>query len=170
MGWAVLSGDGETAPVYHGSGIARFPRKNLAYQVYKLELIQHWTLVAPWHLHTYRPDAVVCETLPAVGGGNFTAATQSELAKASITTVMAMAYERDYPVFQLAAITVKTRIGGKKNASKVAVRNGVIDLLPELADRKFEWTESKKTMDEPDALGVGLTYLGYSNLRLRLVK
>jgi Holliday junction resolvasome RuvABC endonuclease subunit len=96
--------------------------------------------------------------LPAVGFNN---AIQAELAKAAITTVIAMAFEREIPVYQIAAITVKTRIGGNKRASKVAVRNGAISLLPELEPRKFEWTEAKKTMDEPDALGVSLAQLGY---------
>jgi hypothetical protein len=48
----------------------------------------------------------------------------------------------------------------------VQVRNGVIKLLPELEPRKFEWTDSKKTMDEPDAIAVGLTQLGYTTLRV----
>src|SRR3954466_5229517 len=98
MGWAVLEGDGETAPTYINSGIERFARGKKAFQLYKLNLIEHWTVVAPAQFVYYKPDAIVCETLPAVGGGSFVAATQSELAKASITTVMAMAYERDYPV------------------------------------------------------------------------
>jgi Holliday junction resolvasome RuvABC endonuclease subunit len=166
MGWAVLEGDGETAPTYINSGIERFARGKKAFQLYKLNLIEHWTVVAPAQFVYYKPDAIVCETLPAVGGGSFVAATQSELAKASITTVMAMAYERDYPVYQLAAVTVKKQIGGKPNASKVQVRNGAIGLLPVLEPRKFEWTDAKKTMDEPDAIGVGLTHLGYSTLRL----
>ena len=165
MGWSVVQGDGETAPEYIDSGIAKFPRHKQDYQPYKLKLIQHWTYLAPAQFLRYKPDAIACETLPAVGGGSFVAATQSELGKAAITTVMAMAFERDIPVYQLAAVTVKARIGGSKKASKVQVRNGVIQLLPVLEPRKFEWTDSKKNMDEPDALGVGLTHLGYSVLR-----
>jgi Holliday junction resolvasome RuvABC endonuclease subunit len=158
MGFSVVAGDGQTAPEYIDSGIAKFPRNGKDYQPYKLELIQHWTYLAPYQFNKYDPDAVVCETLPAVGFNN---AIQAELAKAAITTVIAMAFEREIPVYQIAAITVKTRIGGNKRASKVAVRNGAISLLPELEPRKFEWTEAKKTMDEPDALGVSLAQLGY---------
>lgn len=165
MGWSVLEGDGETAPIYIDSGIAKFPRNGRDFQPYKLSLIDHWTYLAPAQFIKYGPDCIACETLPAVGGGSFVAATQSELGKAAITTVIAMAFERDIPVYQIAAVTVKVRIGGNKKASKVAVRNGVISLLPVLEPRKFEWTDSKKTMDEPDALGVGLTHLGYSVLR-----
>lgn len=166
MGWSVLEGDGETAPVYIDSGIAKFPRGGKDFQPYKLDLIEHWTYLAPAQFTRYNPDCIAAETLPAVGGGNFTAATQSELGKAAITTVMAMAFERDIPVYQIAAVTVKTRIGGKRGASKVKVRNGVIQFLPILVPRKFEWTDAKKTMDESDALGVGLTQLGYSVLRI----
>lgn len=164
MGWACLAGDGLTAPVYVASGIARFPRGKKDYQPYKLELIENWTYVGPAMFSEYNPDAIVCETLPAVGFNN---AIQAELAKAATTTVQAMAFERSIPVFQIAAITVKTRIGGKKNATKVQVRNGVIDFLPELEPRKFEWTDAKKTMDEPDAIGVGLAHLGYSVKRVK---
>jgi Holliday junction resolvasome RuvABC endonuclease subunit len=163
MGWSALAGDGATAPVYIDSGIARFPRNNKPYQTYKLELIRNWTYLGPSQFSTYKPDAIVCETMPAVGFGN---AVQAELAKAAITTVIAMAMEREIPVYQLAAVTVKKQIGGKQNATKVQVRNGVIKLLPELEPRKFEWTDSKKTMDEPDAIAVGLTQLGYTTLRV----
>lgn len=166
MGWSVLEGDGATAPTYIDSGIAKFPRHKKDFQPYKLDLIQHWTYLAPYHINTYKPDAIACEILPAVGGGNFVAATQSELAKAATVTVMAMAFERDIPVYQVAAVTVKKRIGGKQGATKTQVRNGVIDFLPVLEPRKFEWTDAKKTMDEPDAIAVGLVQLGYQKLRI----
>lgn len=163
MGFACLVGDGETAPVYIESGITKVPRNNMDYQPYKLHLIEQWTYIAPAQFVRYSPDFIVCETMPAIGFNN---ATQAELAKAAIITVMAMAMERSIPVFQIAAITVKKQIGGHGKATKVRVRDGVIRLLPELADRKFEWQESKKTMDEPDALGVGLAKLGYSILKV----
>lgn len=159
MGWAVIDGDGETAPVYVASGIVRFPRAKLDYQPYKLKLIEHWTFVAPAMISKYNPDAIVAETMPAVGFGN---AVQAELAKAAITTVLAMGFFYNIPVYQIAAVTVKKRIGGKSNATKVQVRNGAIHLLPVLEPRKFEWTDSKKTMDESDALGIDLAFLGYS--------
>lgn len=166
MGYGCVEGDGETAPMYIASGIAKFPRGKKNWQPYKLDLIEHWTYMAPHQFNIFMPDYICCETLPAVGGGNFVAATQSELGKAAITTVMAMAYEREIPVYQIAAITVKKQIGGNSKASKVKVRDGVIQFLPELAPRRFEWQDSKGTMDEPDALGVGLAKLGYSVLRL----
>lgn len=163
MGFACVEGDGETAPVYIESGITKAPRHDMEYQKYKLHLIEQWSWLAPAQFVKYKPDAIVAEIMPAVGFNN---ATQAELAKAAIITVMAMAFTYSVPVYQIAAITVKKHIGGHGKASKVKVRDGVIRLLPELAPRKFEWQESKKTMDESDAIGIGLTKLGYSVLRV----
>jgi Holliday junction resolvasome RuvABC endonuclease subunit len=163
MGYGVIDGDGETAPIYIDSGIAKFPIGKKKYQAYKLELIEHWSWMAPAQFVKYQPDFIVCETLPAVGFNN---STQAELAKAAIITVMAMAFHHRVPVYQIAASTVKRDIGGHGKATKVQVRDGVIYFLPELAPRKFEWQDSKKTMDEPDALGVTLAKLGYSRFKV----
>jgi Holliday junction resolvasome RuvABC endonuclease subunit len=163
MGWACLQGDGETAPDYIDSGIVKFPKGKQDHQPYKLKLIEHWTWMAPAQFTRYRPDFIVCEIMPAIGFGN---AVQAELAKAAIITVIAMALEREIPVYQIAATTVKKQIGGSGKASKVKVRNGVCQLLPELAPRRLEWQEAKKTMDESDALGIGLAKLGYSVLKV----
>jgi Holliday junction resolvasome RuvABC endonuclease subunit len=159
MGWAVLE-DGPK-PVYVASGIIRFHRRpNEEYQHYKLRLEEHYTYVGPELLSNYHPDRVVNETVPAVGFNN---ATQADLAKTAITVIHAMAYERDFPVYQIGATTIKTQIGGSKKATKVKVRNGVIMLLPELAGRKKEWV---KVFDESDAIATGLTALGYSILKV----
>lgn len=162
MGYSVLEGDSQTAPEYIDSGIQRFPKGKMDHQPYKLKLIEHYTYVTPAMIARYQPDAIVAETVPAIGFGN---AVQAELAKAAIITVLAMGFFYNVPVYQIAAITVKARIGGNKKATKVQVRNGVLQLLPILEPRKFEWTDSKKTMDESDALGIGLAFLGYSTRR-----
>jgi Holliday junction resolvasome RuvABC endonuclease subunit len=165
MGFAVLEGDGVTAPKYIDSGIVRVPMKDMDYQPYKLHLIEQWTWLAPAHLVKYEPDLIVCETMPAVGYNN---STQAELAKAAIITVMAMAFEREIPVHQIAATTVKKHIAGNHRATKVKVRDGMIGFLPELAPRRMQWQDSKKTLDESDALGIGLAKLGYSVHKLGL--
>src|SRR5438105_217414 len=103
MGYSVIEGDGETAPVYIDSGISRFPRNGRDFQPYKLNLIDHWTYLAPAMIIKYKPDAIVAETMPAVGFGN---AVQAELAKAAINTVLAMGFFYNVPVYQIAAITV----------------------------------------------------------------
>jgi Holliday junction resolvasome RuvABC endonuclease subunit len=163
MGWSVVEGDGETAPEYIDSGIHRFPMGKLKHQAYKLRLIEHWTVVAPAQFMRYKPDAIVAETLPAIGFGN---AVQAQLAQAAITTALAMGFYYNIPVYQIAAVTVKKQIGGDPKASKVKVRNGACELLPVLEPRRMEWTEAKKTMDESDSLGINLAFLGYSTLRL----
>lgn len=163
MGYAVIAGDGKTEPRYIDSGIIKCPRyDDEGFQDYKLRLEEFWTYKGPELLEIYKPDVVANEVVPAVGGGSFIVATQSELVKAAITVVHAMAFERDKPVAQISAITIKSKIGKKKTATKVAVRNGVIDLLPELATKKKGWT---KVFDESDALAGGLAFLGYTNFR-----
>src|SRR5690242_7838986 len=87
MGWSVLEGDGATAPVYIDSGIEKYRKGKMDHQPYKLKLIEHYTYVAPGHFELFRPDAVVMETLPAVGFNN---GVQADLAKAAATTVIAM--------------------------------------------------------------------------------
>lgn len=99
------------------------------------------------------------EIVPVVGGGNFVAATQSQLAATAVTTFQGIAVDRGYEIKQIGATTIKKKIGGKQKATKVGVRNGVIELLPILVDHKKQWT---KIFEEPDALAVGLTDLGYS--------
>jgi Holliday junction resolvasome RuvABC endonuclease subunit len=151
-------------PIYHGSGYFGVKRltngkKDEPYQEWRLRIIEFWVEKADDLLRFYKPDRVVSEIVPVVGGGNFVAATQSQLAGTANTTVQSVAVDRGYPIAQVGATTVKAKIGGSKKATKVAVRNGVIKLMPLLADRKRQWT---KIFEEPDALAICLTSLGYS--------
>jgi Holliday junction resolvasome RuvABC endonuclease subunit len=124
-----------------------------------MRLIGAWSDEAAQLLFQYSPEKVASETIPAVGGGNFVVATQSYLAHAQITTVHAVALINGYDnITQIGATTVKARIGLRKDATKVQVRNGVFDLVPALVERKKDWT---KLFDEPDACAVALTALGY---------
>lgn len=166
MGFGIIEREGknkaESKLHYRGSGyygVVRGTNKSKPepYQQYRLRLISFWVREAKALLHSHKPDIVVSEIVPVVGGGNFVAATQSQLGSTAITSVQAMAVNEGYKIEQVGATTVKARIGGGKKATKVAVRNGVIKLLPILEDRKVQWT---KIFEEPDALGVGLTYLG----------
>lgn len=158
-GWAVIEGDGSTEPKYIASGILACPRdKKEGYQDYKLRLEQVHTLLAPTMFAEYEPDIIGNEIVPAVGGGSFIVATQSELAKSAISVIHAMAFERQYPVKQIGATSIKKMIGGSGSATKVKVRNGVLALFPELAPRKSEWV---KVFDEPDAIAGGAATLGY---------
>lgn len=168
MGWAALERETskpvkDKPPIHLGVGHWGVDRevngKKLPYQEYRLKLEDYWIAKTP-ELLVYRPDAVVCEIVPVVGGGNFVAATQSQLAATAITVVQVIAKQYGIPVYQIGATTVKARIGGGKKATKVKVRDGVIKIMPTLADFKKEWT---KVFDVSDAVAIGLAYWGYKN-------
>lgn len=165
MGWSILDRNG-SKPVYIDSGLVELPRNNIAFQEYRLQLINTlvYLLNRPMSvLETeWQPvSEVVTETVPALGsfGG-----VQMYLVNVAVTTVQAMAFDRGIPVSQIGATTVHTAMAGKKKknkkTTKVQVRNGVLKLLPELEYRKPDWT---KKFDEPDAIAIGLTSLGFYN-------
>lgn len=166
MGWCVLESEGTKSkpPVSHGLGYFGLERQvngsKLPYQEYRLKLLDFWIETTPNLLESYRPDKVVSEIVPVVGGGNFVVATQSQLAIAAVTVVQVVAKQYGIPVTQIGATTVKTRIGGDKKASKVKVRNGVFKIMPELERFKKEWV---KMFDVSDAVAIGLTDMGYNN-------
>lgn len=160
LGWGLLErGD---KPIYLDSGIISLPRGSKVYQAYRLEIISFY-VENLWRLidDPYIPiDVVVNETVPAAGTFN---GTQMYLVNAVVAAIQALTMERGIKVDQIGATSVQSRIAvGKKGrkTSKVQVRNGVIELLPELLPRKSEWV---KVFEEPDALAVGLAYMEYSN-------
>lgn len=161
MGWSVIKGDGKSTPTWQGSGIATFERdEKEKFQVYRLRVIDFWVTRTGELLNSYKPDELINETVPAVGGGNFVVATQSYLANVAITTIQTIARAKGYLVKQIGATTVKKKIGRAKNATKVKVRNGIYEIMPEMKTRHTQWTQPK-CMDEPDAIAVALTHLGY---------
>jgi Holliday junction resolvasome RuvABC endonuclease subunit len=164
MGWGCIDVDtpgveDEENPRYVDSGIFGISRADdESWQDYKLKLTEFHTERAVYLVTIYEPDALVSEIIPAIGGHNFKAATQEQLAQAAISGVHAVAFICGVPVYQIAANTVKKRIGGAGGATKVKVRNGVMTLLPVLQPRKKEWV---KIFDEPDGIAVGLAWSGY---------
>lgn len=158
MGWGVIAAHTPAPPKYVGSGIFGISRaKDESWQDYKLKLTKFHVEQAIYLMRTYEPDVVVNEIIPAIGGHNFKAATQEQLAQAAISGVHAVAYILEIPVYQIAANTIKKQIGGAGGATKVKVRNGVMELLS-LQHRKKEWV---KVFDEPDGLAAGLAWAGY---------
>lgn len=158
MGWASLR-EHQGRPYYHASGILALPHDTGKFQAYRLELINELIVSVPALIDLCEPDEIVTETVPAVGsfGG-----TQMYLANVACTVVQTIALQRNLPVYQIAARTVQSNIAigrrpGKK-VSKVMVRNGVIELLPELVQYKKKWV---KVFDEPDAIAGGLAHLGF---------
>lgn len=155
MGWAVI----DEGPKWVASGIMGLTKLDTqSFQEYRLALIDYWVEETPNLLQWFDPDFVANETIPLIGGGS--AAMQSVLAASAVTTVQTICKIHGMKVEQIAAVTVKARVGGIKTATKPKVRDGVITLLPELAQRKSDWTKAD-TFDEPDAIGVGLVALGY---------
>lgn len=167
LGWAVIDTPyDELMPEVRASGILGLHREDgEKYQVYKLRLIDYWAIHAPKLLSKHRPTLLVSETQPAVGGGNYIAATQAELAKTAITILQAWAYHSGLTVVQIAGSTVKKAIGGKQDASKAKVRNGVIPhVSPELGLRLKKQSVGKPAVwDESDAIAIGLAHLGLEN-------
>jgi Holliday junction resolvasome RuvABC endonuclease subunit len=168
-GWCVLTRDSKrgkrSAPEAKGLGYFGIPRKvnegkKTDYQPYRLSLLDLWIEKAPHLIESYEPEEIVSEIVPPVGSGGFVVATQSQLALCAITAIQVVAKQRGIPIAQVGATTVKTRIGGGKKATKVAVRNGVFKIIPDLEDRKKEWS---KMFDVSDAVAIGLTHWEYDN-------
>jgi Holliday junction resolvasome RuvABC endonuclease subunit len=163
LGWAILDKVGGK-PVYYDSGLVSFPAYK-PFQKYRLDLIDYYVdaLTRPGSVfdNSFAPvTQVVNETVPAVGsfGG-----TQMYLVNVAMSVVQTIARLAGIPVDQIAARTVQSRIAvgpKRKKVSKVQVRNGVFQLLPELEYRKSDWT---KVFDEPDSIATGLAYLGFVN-------
>lgn len=167
QGWIVLERansekTGNKPPIHHGLGYFGVPRKvngsKTDYQPYRLSVLDLWIEQTPILIERYEPEEIISEIVPPVGSGNFVVATQSQLALCAITTVQVIAKQHGIPVKQVGANSVKANIGGGKKATKVAVRNGVIKLVPELERFKKEWT---KVFEISDAAAVGLTHWGY---------
>lgn len=162
MGWSVL----DYGPKYVSSGILGMPRPVMGldkkgkkikqpFQEYKLDIEEYFAIEGA-KLFERKLDFLVNEILPAVGGGNFVVATDSELAKTALTCMHVLATERDVAIQQMGATTIKKKVTGNPNATKVAVRNGVVKTFPELKSRIKDWT---KIFDEPDAIATGIAYL-----------
>lgn len=155
MGWAVLDA-GVSGPRYYGSGIIGLDRgTNEKYQDYRVRLIKHVVLEGNALLLLMKPYEMVSEILPVSGFNNM---AQPLLAATAITVMQTLCWDQGIQLHQIGATTVKARIAGNHKGSKVSVRNGVLQLLPELAPKKKQWV---KEFDEPDAIAIGLTHLGF---------
>ncbi|MDB5280878.1 MAG: hypothetical protein JWR61_5833 [Ferruginibacter sp.] len=154
MGIAVLDYDkltGATEYVY--STKWECVRGADTYQDYRLRLVKEYTENAEICFGFHAPDILINEILPVKGFNN---SAQIFLAHAALGAVQGTAYALEIPVMQVSALTVKTRIGGTKKATKVGVRNGVLQVFPELLPKKYQLVA-----DESDAIAIGLTHLGY---------
>ena len=164
LGWALVERKGDTYNLLE-SGIKGLDRDaDEPFSDYRRRLIKYWSLEWSRLLYrlnnTYGPvHNIASERLPAVGGGNFIAATQSELAKVVITVCQTLAEISLVIIWnEWAANTVKKNLTGNAKATKVNIRNAVIEVFPELKPRKKEILA-----DETDAIGIGLVALGYKH-------
>lgn len=165
MGWSIVANPHDAfAPVYVASGVHGLVRggegtKDLEpYQEYKLRLVEYFTAKAEATISNYLPVVLAGEIQPAVGGGNFVAATQSELAKTSMVIYQAAAFATGLKVVQFGSNTIKKTLTGNAKASKVKVRDAVIEHFPELTYKKKDWQASKEGFDECDAIAHALVY------------
>lgn len=160
LGWALVE-SGIDGFELKASGIMGLARDELTYSEYRMDLIHYWVKNFAF-FEAMGADFWYVERLPAVGGGNFIAATQAELAKAALTTLEALAYLNGIPVHELDASHVKKRLTGNGKATKVGVRNEVIQIFPEL------WARKKEILaDESDAIGIALIGAGYKHVKVK---
>jgi Holliday junction resolvasome RuvABC endonuclease subunit len=159
MGWSVLDAYEDFTEIgYIASGVMGLDKpEDEPWQDYRLRLIRYWSIEGDQLLRTYSPTRFANETMPVIGVGK--ASAQSVLANAALASMQTVVNIHEIPITQVAAVSVKARIGGGRSATKPKVRDGVISLLPELARRKSDWTKADK-FDEPDAIAVGLVALG----------
>lgn len=163
LGWAVVESEGSGKdPKEVAVGIYGLKRHDNGskepFQEYRLRLIEYWSKTVTDLLDRFEPDQIYNEIVPVVGSGNFVAATQSQLASTALTVIQVEAFRQQIPITQIGANTIKKKIGGAKNASKVKVRNGVFELLPSTERFKQEWV---KVHDSSDACAVALCGMGY---------
>jgi Holliday junction resolvasome RuvABC endonuclease subunit len=107
-------------------------------------------------LYYRNPTVMVTEIIPVKG---FNDMGQAYLALSVVSAMVGYAMGQGINCEQIGATTVKARIGGSNKATKVRVRNGVWQLIPDLQKKASQW---KKVFDESDAVAVGLAYLGYT--------
>ena len=162
MGFALL----ETGPKEVMSGMDHIPSSGIkgvekeegeSYQDHRLRIVEYWAHTANNFIELFKPDIIANEIVPPTGG-NMGNIVHRQKALTAITTVQVVAIQSGIKIQQIAASTVKKNIGGDGKATKVAVRNGVIKLLPSTERFKPEW---KKVFDHSDAFAIGLTALGY---------
>jgi Holliday junction resolvasome RuvABC endonuclease subunit len=181
MGYAFLRRHGDKYQ-YLDSGIDGVTRlEDEGFQDYKWRLIHHWVTEFPHYLSFLNENAdpgekvlIASEIVPAVGSGNFSVATQSDLAKAAITVCQVIAVLNGFEWEEISSSTVKKAVygmaskppkkkGGKRGkVTKVNVVDAVCEALPGIKGKRKEFVDAP---DQSDGLAVALTALGYKRPR-----
>lgn len=133
-------------------GLDRAKDSDISYQDYKICLIEYYMRHIPLLIKKFNVDELIIEIVPVKG--NFNDGSQLALAAVSATCVIAASYivPQKVDITQVAASTVKKRLTGNGRATKVMIRNKVLELYPYLLDRKEDF---KKIFDEIDAIAIG---------------
>lgn len=159
LGWAIVEKSNNQIN-YVDSGIVKFSKpEKQTFQNYKIQVIKEYTQAIAQagsilDQSVFPVDLIVNEIVPAVGsfGG-----VQMYIVNAVMSVIQSAAIAREIPVEQVAATSVRSCLmPGKKKATKVQIRNKVIEIFPELKERKADW---KKEFDEPDAIAIGVAWI-----------
>lgn len=159
LGYVVLEEREGELPLSRASGMVGVKRgADEEYQTYRLRIIDYFIGKADELIRTHNPVVIVNEIIPPVGG-NASNQIQRQLALTALTAFQTVGRQSKIELKQIAASTIKAKIGGNRKATKTTVRNNVFVIMPETLIFKKQWVG---VYDESDAYAVGLTYLGYN--------
>jgi Holliday junction resolvasome RuvABC endonuclease subunit len=158
-GWAYVNENGDEFKLM-SSGVTGIERRDdEQFGDYWSRLIRFWVKECDWLIGKSGADLdkVIVERVP-FSGVSTAAAAQRVLALSVGIIIESHCYRYGYKFEYIGATTVKKRLTGSGQATKVRIVNTVIDIFPELKSRE---KELKKIPDESDAIAVALVGLGY---------
>lgn len=144
-------------PRFVASGIFGLSRKDEiqeTYSAYKMRLITNAIEVFQRKIEEHNPDLFIFEFLPVTNVG--AAAGQRLLAFAVATVGQVMAELSGVYWSEITASTVKKQMTGHGMATKVQVKNAVLEVFPELKSNKY-------LADETDALAIPIAWTKRKN-------
>ena len=170
LGFAFVKEEGGVFTLVDSGVAANERAKDEPYQAFKQRIIRYWIEEFPAYISFLSEEGfggeifVASETVPAAtSGGNFIAATQSELVKAAIVACQVIAYQHGVEWQELGATTIKKAVAGNGKATKIKVANANMNVFPELKEQERDLKDNR--IDESDAIAVGLAALGYKALK-----
>lgn len=153
-----LDGENFVDPKYVASGIFGLDRDEQSdetYSAYKIRLIKNTAIVFQDKLEELDPDLVVFEFLPVANVG--AASGQRLLAFAVATCCQLLAELNGIPWTEMSAVSVKKEITGAGKATKAQVKNAVMEVFPDLKEKK------KYLADETDAIAIPIAWTKRKN-------
>lgn len=132
------------------------PTAKETYGQHRRRLVSMWTDDLGVLLDAWEPNLVICETVPITGAAN--ASGQRLKALMVVVVAQVLCVQREIAFQEVGANTVKKRVTGIGDATKPKVREAIISVFPDLAERRKEMI---KTPDISDAIAVALVGAGY---------